>query len=267
MTMYWIYDLPNWLFGLLMVLVFNAVGVGGLYASRPLARRLTNASGEYNDLVSWFFAGVGVFYGLAVGLIAVATWEDYTDVDGVVGKEAAILAAFYRDLDGYPADFRAKLEEEVRVYAKQIVTHEWPGHRQGLTPEDGSTLLDDIENEIMSFEPKTERDKIAHTEALRSLDDLVEIRRARFQSVGTGLPAALWAVVIIGALLNFALTYLFWVENMNLHVVLVGLFSTFVALLIFLTAAMDNPFRGEFSVSPDAIQDVINSVMTPKKGG
>ncbi len=85
------------------------------------------------------------------------------------------------------------------------------------------------------------------------------------QAVGTGLPAALWAVVLIGALLNFALVYLFWIENRALHVVLIALFATFVALLIFLTAAMDNPFRGEFSVSPDAIKDVINSVMKPAK--
>ncbi len=51
----------------------------------------------------------------------------------------------------------------------------------------------------------------------------------------------------------------------RLHVVLIALCATFVALLIFLTAAMDNPFRGEFSVSPDAIKDVINSVMKPAK--
>ena len=39
-----------------------------------------------------------------------------------------------------------------------------------------------------------------------------------------------------------------------------------IALLIFLTAAMDNPFRGDFSVSPESIQAVIDNVMTPKKG-
>lgn len=266
MTMYWIYDLPNWQLGLLTVLVFNLVAIVGLFATRPVARRLTNGSGVHNDLVSWFFAGVGVFYGLALGLIAVATWEDFTAVDATVGKEAAVLAAFYRDLDAYPADLRAKLEEQVRVYARQILTVEWPAHRQGLTPEDGSELLDDVENEMMAFEPRNEREKIAHAEAVHSLDDLLEIRRTRFQAVGTGLPASLWSVVLIGAILIFALTYLFWVENLTLHVVLVAIFATFVALLIFLTAAMDNPFRGQFSVSPDAFQAVIDSVMTPAKG-
>ncbi len=261
MTMYWIYDLPNWLFGVLTVITFNAIAIGGLFATRPIMRRLLKESGRHNDVVSWFFAAVGVFYGLAVGLIAVATWEDFTSVDAIVGHEAAALAGLYRDLDGYPTELRLKFEAQLRAYAQQIVQVEWPGHRQGLVPEDGTTLLDDLENDIMSFEPKHEREKISHAEVLRGLDDVVKMRRSRMQAVGTGLPAALWAVVLIGALLNFALAYLFWVENQALHVALVAVFATFMALLIFLTAAMDNPFRGEFSVSPDAIQAVIDAVM------
>jgi hypothetical protein len=261
MTMYWIYDMPNWLFATLTVATFNLVALAGLFATRPLARRLLGESGRHNDVVSYFFAGIGVFYGLAMGLIAVATWEDFTEVDAIVGKEAAALAMLYRDLDGYPAPLRTHFEDELRDYARHIVQVEWAAHRLGQTPEEGSKLLDDLENELMAFEPTKEREKIAHAEVLRSLGNVVEIRRERFQSVGTGLPAALWAVVLIGALLNFLTTYAFWVDNLALHAVLVALFATFVALLIFLTAAMDNPFRGEFSVSPDSIQAVIDSVM------
>jgi hypothetical protein len=35
-------------------------------------------------------------------------------------------------------------------------------------------------------------------------------------------------------------------------VVISGLISVFVAMMIFLIASMDNPFRREFSVPPDA---------------
>ena len=264
MTIYWIYDIPTWLLGLLTVVAFNAVAVGGFYLSRPIVKRLLKESGEYNDVVSWFFAAVGVFYGLAVGLIAVATWEDFTGVDDLVGKESATLAGLYRDFDGYPPDFRKKVEGELRAYSRKIVDVEWPAHRQGLTPEDSTELLDAIENEIMAFEPKSELEKIAHAEVIHSLNEVVQARHSRMQAVGTGLPSELWAVVLIGAVLNFLLLYLFWVENRALHVVLISLFATFVALLIFLTAAMDNPFRGEFSVSPDSIQSVVDTVMKPR---
>jgi ABC-type branched-subunit amino acid transport system permease subunit len=85
--------------------------------------------------------------------------------------------------------------------------------------------------------------------------------------VTTGLPAALWSVVLLGALLNGLLTYLFWVENVRLHALLVAIMATFIALLIFLTAAMDNPFRGDFSVSSEAFETILNKVMTQTSAG
>jgi len=265
MTMYWIYDLQNWVLCLLIVGVFLVGSVLGLLATRPMVRRLLGPSGTCNDLVSYFFAGIGVFYGLALGLIAVATWENYTDIDGVVATEAAALASLYRDLDGYPQPMRGRLEEMMREYARLVIDKEWPAHKKGEALEDGDATLDRLEDEVMSFEPAKEREKIVQSEVLRSLDTVQEQRRLRLQAVPTGLPAALWSVVLVGALLNIVLTYLFWVENVRVHAILVGMLAIFIALLVFLTAAMDNPFRGEFSVSPDAFQSVLDNVMTRGK--
>ena len=262
MSMYWIYDLPNWQLGIATVVVFVVLSLLGLVVSRPLVRRLLDASPVHNDIVSFVFAGIGVFYGLAMGLIAVATWEDFTDVDGLVGKEAAAIAGLYRDLDGYPQPLRGQFEAMLQDYTRHVIQKDWPAHRRGNVEEEGSEVLDVFEDKIMAFEPSNEREKIVHSDVLHSLDTVVELRRLRLQSVSTGLPASLWSVVLIGAALNIALTYLFWVENRWLHAVLVATLATFIGLLIFLTAAMDNPFRGEFSVSPDAYQMVLDNVMS-----
>jgi hypothetical protein len=266
MTFYWIYDIPNWTLGLLSVVVFASLALIGLFATRPLARRMLGGSSAHNDVVSAFFGGIGVFYGLALGLIAVGTWENFTEVDSLVGKEAASLASLYRDFDGYPQPLRQKLERELRDYTRLVIEKEWPAHQRGEVSEGGTLVLDGIENEIMEFNPAHERDKIIHAEVLHSLHSVVEFRRLRLQSVGSGLPAALWCVVIVGAWLNIVLTYLFWVENLRLHAMLVSLLATFIALLIFLTAAMDNPFRGHFNVSDDAFRTVLNQVMTATAG-
>jgi len=263
MTMYWIYDLANWQLGLLIVSVCVGTAVSGLFLTRPLVRRLLGASDRYNDVVSWVFAGIGVFYGLALGLIAVGTWENFSGIDSQISKEAATITALYNDLDGYPEPWRSKLEEQLRTYTKSIVEKDWPAHRVGEGNDEGTKLLHAFEDEVMEFEPTKEREKLIHGEVIRSLDEVVGARRLRLSSVSTGLPAALWHVVLIGAILNTGLMYLFWVENLPLHAILVGIFATFVALLLFLTAVMDNPFRGQFSVSPDAFQEVLDKVMSP----
>jgi hypothetical protein len=57
-----------------------------------------------------------------------------------------------------------------------------------------------------------------------------------------------------------------WILDMKLmsHFVLSGVVSFYLATLIALVAAMDNPFLGEVSVSPDAYQMVLDTVMTPE---
>ena len=259
--MYWIYDIPNWQLCVLTLAAFIGLAEIGLFATRPLARKILGGSGRHNDVVSFFLAGIGVLYGLALGLIAVATWQDFSDIDSQVSKEAATLAGLYRDLDGYPQPLRGQLEGMLREYTRNIVEAEWPAHRRGATLPDGSARLDAFENAVMAFEPTKEREKIAHAEVVRDLNAAVEQRGLRVDSVDSGLPAALWAVVLAGAVLNIALNYLFWVENLVLHAILIGALSAFIALIIFLTAAMDNPFRGEFSVDPGAYSEILQQVM------
>ena len=264
MTMYWIYDLPNWQLGGMIVSVFVVGAVGGLLVCRHGIRRFVGTSMETNDLVNYFFAGVGVLYGLAMGLIAVATWDDFTGVDGQVSKEAASLASLYRDLDGYPQPTRGRLEDELRQYTRFVIEQDWPAHQQGKVNEEGTRVLEQFENDVMQFEPASEREKITHAEAIRSLSTVVEQRGLRLQSVNGGLPAAIWYIVLIGAVLTIGLSFLFWVDSMRLHALLVGTLAAFIGLLIFLTAAMDNPFRGEMSVSADAFRTVLDHVMMPE---
>jgi hypothetical protein len=45
---------------------------------------------------------------------------------------------------------------------------------------------------------------------------------------------------------------------------MVLLASSLIGLLIFLTAAMDNPFRGEVSIGPDAFVVVYDQLMKTK---
>jgi len=76
------------------------------------------------------------------------------------------------------------------------------------------------------------------------------------------LPAALWWVVVFGALLNIVLI---WLQDMEIHVhfILGGVLASILALVIFLIAALDNPFRGEVSVGPDSIALVYETLMKP----
>lgn len=54
---YWLYDLPNWLFELLIVLLFVIFSVAGLLASRRWMRGM-HFQHSYNDIVGFYLAGI-----------------------------------------------------------------------------------------------------------------------------------------------------------------------------------------------------------------
>ena len=115
---------------------------------------------------------------------------------------------------------------------------------------------------LLAFQPTTRSQEIIHAETLRELSHYVELRRARLASVTAGIPSVLWYVVAIGALLNIVLIWLFDMA-LHLHLILGGVLSLFLGMVIFLIAAMDNPFRGEVSISSDALRSVYESLMKP----
>ena len=64
----------------------------------------------------------------------------------------------------------------------------------------------------------------------------------------------MWYVLLFGAALSIALTLLFTLPDLRAHLLLTLILASFVGLLIFLIAAMDHPFRGEFSVDAGSFQ-------------
>jgi hypothetical protein len=61
----------------------------------------------------------------------------------------------------------------------------------------------------------------------------------------------IWAIVFFGATITTAYTYLFGFENFAMHMAMTATVAATLALVIVMIIALDWPFRGEISVSPD----------------
>jgi hypothetical protein len=98
---------------------------------------------------------------------------------------------------------------------------------------------------------------------LHQFNSFVEVRRDRLHHVTTGLPAPLWCVVGVGAVLGIVLTWFFAIDRLSVHLAMAGILSLLTGLVVFLIAAMDHPYRGEVHVSPEAFEIVQRSLMAP----
>lgn len=261
---YWIYDISNGYLAGLMCLVCLGYTWLGLLALRPWIRMWLGPEPGENEFVSYFLSAYGVFYGLMLGLIAVATYQNYSDVDTKVGNEVTSITALYRDVSSYPEPARGNYQNHLREYVRYVIEEAWPAQQVGIIPAGGTTRITDFQLDLFAFQPKTKTEEIVHTEAIRQFNVFVEARSARLQSVTTALPEELWYVVAIGGALNLALIWMFYIDRLSVHLALSGILSLFVGLMLFFIAAMDNPYRGALSITPEAYQMVQKRLMIPK---
>jgi len=137
----------------------------------------------------------------------------------------------------------------------------WPLQRRGIVPNNETAILKNFQQHLMSFEPGTERQKILAEEAYAAYNELIQGQQARLNSVTEEMPGPLWILVIVGALVCVAVTWCFHTGSFSMHFWMTILFSALLGLMIYLIAALDNPYRGKISVTPEPLERVYQQVM------
>jgi hypothetical protein len=259
---YWIYDYASWKVGALFALVFVGVTWAATFLLRRFLHPWFHRDRRANEMVGFVLSSYSVFYGILVGLVAVAAYQNFGAVGDLVTKEASSLSALYRDLSGYPQPIRGRLQGELREYTRREIERDWPMQQQGIVPAEGTYRLRQFTDDLLTFEPGEMRDEIVHAETLRQVNNYMDDRRSRLNSVVVGIPAVLWWVVGVGALIALLLVAMLDME-IHVHLILGAALSLFLGLVIFLIAAMDHPFRGEVSVTPAPLQQVYETLMVP----
>ena len=262
--MYWLYSLPNWLFELLTIGFFVAFGLAGIFPTRARIRRL-HVQRPHNDVVGFYLAGITVLYGISLGLLAVGAWTTYTETEGKVAKEAAALSSLYRSVSGLQEPPRSLLQNDLRQYTRQVINEDWPEQRRGILPTASSATLDKFQTDFESFEPVTEEQKILLADISREFETLEGSRSIRLDSVTAELPPPLWALVLLGALICIVVTWFFYMESRRMHIWMTLFLALLLGLMVFMVASLDNPYRGEVSVSPASFERVYNQMSKSTK--
>ena len=263
--LYWIYDIPHWVGALLFAAVFVGIPWLAIVFIRPWVRRHTADQPDWNQVVRAISGMFAVFYGVTLALIAVSAYQSFAASNQIVDREAAALGTLYRDVSNYPDPIRGELQAMLSDYTRYVIEEAWPDQQRGVIPEEGTARITAFQERLLSFQPQTRAEEILHAETIEQFGVFVDYRRQRLHNASAGLPDALWFVVGVGAMLNAVLTWLFDVDRRIVHLTLAGILSLFVALVVYLVVAMDNQFRGELSVYPEAFEIVQKSLMEPDR--
>src|SRR3954467_6079631 len=127
----WLYENSPMLTALMVFAFIEAVSLAGLLLSRRFVTPRLRYSAGVNDAVSGTVQAIGVFYGITIGLIAVGVWNTNSNAAELVSKEAASIAALYRDVGSSPPPLRDELRAKLREYTVFVIEQAWPAQKQG----------------------------------------------------------------------------------------------------------------------------------------
>lgn len=267
MTLYWLYDVPSWLFAAIVIVFFLAFGLAGLVLTRRWVQRIHQVDHSHNDIVGYFLAALTVFYGITLGLVAVGTWSTFSAVSDKVDGEAQLVASLYRDVGAYPDPVKSQLRLDLAGYLRNVITVSWPLQREGHVPYLSGTYLAAFQDHLMAFKPTEANETVVQAEVFKQLNNLIETRRGRLNAVNTGLPAPIWALVVIGGLLSITTTWFFHTRSFRMHLWMTAQMCALLGLIVFMIGILDNPFRGQVSVSSAPLELVYKQLIAaPAKG-
>ncbi len=261
MNFYWLYDIPTWALFLLIVSTVCTVSVGGCLLLRDRFDKWLGLDDNSNEIVGHFLSFTGVFYGLILGLVAVGAWDTYNSSEGYVQEETARLAALYRDVSQFPEPHRSDVQLAVRQYTWAVLNNEWPDQQNGIPPSGGDKPMTKIAAQLFAVPVTNANVQVTVSEAAAQLNKLIEARRTRIQSATSAIPVSLWYVLITGTLIVLLMTWTLRINNKRLDILINLLSGAMMGTVLAFIVAMDNPYRGELSVSSDPYKLIYERLM------
>lgn len=252
---YWLYEIPQARLSALFIGGFVGFYWIGSILVRPILRQFVKRTPGSNDIVGYVLSCFCVFYGLLLGLIAVTAYQNVADAGANVAREAATLSALYEDVSRYPEPHGQNLRWLLRDYTRYVIKYAWPLQQRGIMPEEGTIRADAFQDRLLEFQPRTPAEEIIHAEALRQFNEFLECRQLRLNSVTSSLPASMWWVMILGAVLNIALCWMFDMRFIS-QLILGGILAAYLGTMIHLIFDMNQPFRGDVCISADAFEAI-----------
>jgi hypothetical protein len=82
-----------------------------------------------------------VLCGLLLGLIALAAYQNDSQVEADVQKEAAVLDALYQEVPTDPKPHGQNLRWLLPDSCRYEINYAWPPVREGIVPEGGETRI------------------------------------------------------------------------------------------------------------------------------
>lgn len=215
---------------------------------------------SHQEVAGFIFGVVGVIYSVLLAFLVIVVWEQYEEARTNVAEESNKLVDLALLARGLPEPLRTRALDGLAGYGDLVIREEWPGLARGEHSPRVQGATYDLWRLYTDAPAEGERASALYDASLERLSELTEKRRVRVHAGDSTLPPLMWVLLVGGGLVTVAFTYLFGVENFRSQALMTGALAGVIAFVVFLIAALDNPFGGDLSVSPAPVEHAVARV-------
>ena len=245
--MIFLYDLPNWLLGVIIIGTVFIASFATYFLFHRLFKPVFTDDNKAVALV--VLTVIATVNSLLLAFSAISVWEAFGAAEAAVVQEANSISEMARDLAVYDSPESRETRRQLRAYAEKVVAVEWADMQRGEANSDVWNMFDRMFQSVGALEPDTPKRTILLPEIWARTNELVKERRSRLYTSESEVPGTLWAVVLLGSAVTMMATFV--LPPNKFHHWMVGLVALSFGLVFFLIVAMDRPFAGKESISPE----------------
>lgn len=253
--LHWLHDLPAIAGAAIVCAAFVIPTLIGSFVFQPSVARVFRGEKDINTILGFLLNAFALYFGVLLALLSIAVFENHSKAEDAVNREAAGLIKLYRDVRGYPLPERDEMSSVLHRYVDEAVGEGWRKQARGEINLQEVAIMNELHKRLSIFQPRNASESLLHAQTLRTLDAFVEARRLRISAGGSAIPRIMWVVVLVGAVMNACVIWMFDLRQTT-HAIIGGTLSLFVGLVIYMVAVLDAPFSGVNGIKPEALTKV-----------
>ncbi|MFC4858043.1 hypothetical protein [Actinophytocola glycyrrhizae] len=231
--------------------------VAGAFAY--VVRRVGETQGvvDNNEAAGQVFTLVGGLQAVMLAFVLISLFDATSAAeDGSYREADSLVAAVWAaqelpDSEGVAA--------QARTYAREVIDREWPKMSTGAEIDgDGWAVLERLRAEVAAAPTTDEWTIDRKSEASDQLWTVYQQRQERLNNAGGGVNSVVWFALVAGAIMAVALPVLFGGPKPATHILIVSILAGTMALLLFATQQLQNPYGGGAQVSPAAFETALD---------
>jgi hypothetical protein len=245
----------NVLVAVVVVVVAAALAIGALL----FVRRRAPVGSYFNDgdRASGFFGVIATGFAVLLGLVVVLAFTSYDESRTGAATEALTVAQQYEVAHLLPPAGGRRLAAELICYGRSVVHVEWPRMQEGTQSDAMNPWGVALFRTLRTIDPRTSSEQTAYAKWLDQRLDREAPRSARIHGAAGVIPAPLWLVLFVIAVLIVGFM-MFFADSGERPVVQAALVGTVVATMtaiLLVISFLDNPYRpGLGSLRPGSME-------------